>query len=347
MTDSALRIDGSQGEGGGQIIRSSLALSLVTGRPFAIDNIRANRPRPGLRRQHLAAVIAAAQVGQADMRGAELGSRRLIFEPRGVKPGRLTFSVGTAGSATLVLQTVLPALILAREKSKLTIEGGTHNPMAPPFDFVARTFLPLVNRLGPTVATELVRPGFFPAGGGKFIAHIEPTAKWARFELLARQPLKSRRARAMVANLPRHIGERECQTIVKAKGWHTTECSVEQIDDSAGPGNVVLIELDFENVCEVVTGFGKQGVPAERVARGAVREANRFIESGVPVGPHLADQLMLLLAIGHHVGSGGGTFRTSELTKHSTTQLEVIREFLQIAGQVVHDEDGSVLVRFE
>jgi RNA 3'-terminal phosphate cyclase (ATP) len=160
-----LTIDGSQSEGGGQVLRSSLALSLVTGRPFAIENIRAGRKKPGLLRQHLTAVLAAAEVSAAEVEGAALASRRLLFRPGRVRAGDYAFRVGTAGSATLVLQTVLPALLLAEGESTLTLEGGTHNPMAPPVDFLENAYLPLVNRLGPRVKVQLVRPGFYPAGG--------------------------------------------------------------------------------------------------------------------------------------------------------------------------------------
>src|SRR5262245_2007058 len=160
-----ITIDGSAGEGGGQILRTALALSLVTARPFRIERIRAGRPKPGLLRQHLTAVQAAAKVGAARISGAEVGSLELTFEPTGLRGGAYDFAVGTAGSATLVLQTLLPALLRAREPSQLTIEGGTHNPYAPPFDFLARTFLPVLRRMGAAIEARLEAPGFYPAGG--------------------------------------------------------------------------------------------------------------------------------------------------------------------------------------
>ena len=171
-----LTIDGSFGEGGGQILRTALALSLVTGRECRLEKIRAGREKPGLLHQHLAAVNAAAAISRADVEGATLGSRELIFRPNGIAPGEYTFSVGTAGSATLVLQTVFPALLTATGSSGLVLEGGTHNPLAPPFEFVAKSFLPLINRLGPTVRAKLDRHGFYPAGGGKIRVTIEPAA---------------------------------------------------------------------------------------------------------------------------------------------------------------------------
>ena len=175
MNKSILTIDGSYGEGGGQVLRSSLAMSLVTGRPFVIENIRAGRKKPGLMRQHLTAVNAAVEVSHAEAAGAAIDSARLEFRPGQVTAGKYKFSVGTAGSATLVLQTVLPALLLADGESHLTLEGGTHNPFAPPLDFLTKAYLPLVNRMGPKVTVDpFYRPGFYPAGGGKFTVHVQP-----------------------------------------------------------------------------------------------------------------------------------------------------------------------------
>src|SRR5689334_21475989 len=167
-----MRIDGSFGEGGGQILRTALGLSLATGRPFRIENIRAKRAKPGLLRQHLTAVEAAKQVGSAEVEGAALGSMTLSFAPGVVKGGNYHFTIGTAGSCTLVLQTILPALITAAEPSEVVIEGGTHNTMAPPYYFMEKTFVPVLNRMGADVALRLYRFGFYPAGGGKMAAVI-------------------------------------------------------------------------------------------------------------------------------------------------------------------------------
>ena len=203
-----ITIDGSEGEGGGQILRTALALSLVTGRPFRIDGIRAGRRKPGLMRQHLTAVQGAAQVSGARVSGGDLGSRTLSFEPSQVRGGEYRLAVGTAGSATLVLQTVLPALLLAREPSRLTLEGGTHNPYAPPFDFLARTFLPILRRMGASIDVRLEMHGFYPAGGGRFAVAIEPCAALGRLSLLERGATRVT-ARAIVASLPETIAKRE------------------------------------------------------------------------------------------------------------------------------------------
>jgi RNA 3'-terminal phosphate cyclase (ATP) len=308
-----ITIDGSFGEGGGQILRSSLALALVTGTPVTIEHIRARRTKPGLRPQHLTAVRAAAEVGQAEVEGDAVGSQRLVFRPQAAHPGAYHFRIGTSGSTTLVLQTVLPALLVAAGPSQVTLEGGTHNPLAPPFEFFARTYLPVLRQMGHIVEARLERHGFSPAGGGRLTVSVEPAAEWRGFDLLQRGRLLGRRVRALVASLPEHIGERECATAVRKLGLRRDEAAVELIDGSSGPGNVLLIELEFEHVCEVISGFGKRGVKAEKVAADACREARRFLDADVPVGEHLADQLLLPLAIGAARGSGGGCFRTFAL----------------------------------
>ncbi|MFN7134491.1 MAG: RNA 3'-terminal phosphate cyclase, partial [Myxococcales bacterium] len=187
-----LTIDGSMGEGGGQIIRTSLACALITGKSFRITKIRARRAKPGLMRQHLTAVRAAAEIGDAEVTGAEVGSSELTFRPGKLRAGDYHFAIGTAGSTTLVLQTVLPALLMASGPSSVVLEGGTHNPMAPTYDFLERCFLPLVERLGPRVSTRLERPGFYPAGGGRWSVQLAP-APLKGFELLERGELRARR----------------------------------------------------------------------------------------------------------------------------------------------------------
>jgi RNA 3'-terminal phosphate cyclase (ATP) len=317
-----LVLDGSEGEGGGQILRSALALSLLTGTPFRIDNIRAGRPRPGLMRQHLTAVEAAAAIGGAEVSGAEIGARSLFFRPGKVRGGDHRFSVGTAGSTTLVLQTVLPALLTAAEPSSLLLEGGTHNPASPPFDFLVRSFLPLVKRMGPEVTATLERPGFYPAGGGRLRVRVTP-ARLRPLELEERGAIVSRKARALLSNLPRSIGERELLRLRERLGWDDRAFAIEMVD-AAGPGNVALVELEAEQVTEVFVGFGEKGVRAEMVADRAADEVDAYLATDAPVGPHLADQLILPLAL------AGGSFRTVAPTEHTRTQLAVVQRFLEV-----------------
>ncbi len=322
-------IDGSFGEGGGQILRTSLALSLVTGKPFRIEKIRAGRKRPGLLSQHLTAVKAAAEIGKAEVTSATLGSMQLTFVPRQVSPGDYAFATQTAGSATLVLQTVLPALMLASAPSHLKLEGGTHNPFAPPFDFLAKTFLPLINRMGPRIEAVLERPGFYPAGGGKFNVTIEPVKRLKQFELNERGQILSQCARVVVAKLPRHIAERELAVIKRKMAWDDSWLQLEVVENSAGPGNVVSIEIACEHLTEVFTGFGQRGVPAETVAHQAVEAAQRYLAAEVAAGEHLADQLLIPMAL-----AGGGSFTTFPLSSHATTNRQVIQQFLEVKIEI-------------
>jgi RNA 3'-terminal phosphate cyclase (ATP) len=320
-----ITIDGAIGEGGGQILRTSLSLSLVTGAPFRMVKIRAARRKPGLLHQHLTAVKAAAAVGCAEVEGAEAGSSEVIFRPRTVKPGEYGFSVGTAGSAGLVLQTVLPPLLTASGPSLLTLEGGTHNPMAPSFDFLARAFFPLLRRMGPGIVAELERPGFYPAGGGCFRVSIEPVPRLSPLDLRERGEVRHTSARAVVARLPRHIAERELEVVRRCLGWDESCLAVEIIEPAVGPGNVLILEVASDHVTEVFTGFGERGVRAETVAERAADEVKQYLGAGVPVGRHLADQLLLPMAL-----AGAGAFHTVALSPHSTTNIEIIRRFIEV-----------------
>ena len=321
-----LTIDGSFGEGGGQILRTALALSLVTGKPFRIENIRAGRKNPGLLRQHLTAVNAATEISQAEVTGAAIGSQQLTFAPGSVVSGNYAFSVGTAGSTTLVLQTVLPALLIATGRSKVILEGGTHNPFAPPFDFLEKSFLRLVNRMGPSVTAELERPGFYPAGGGRMSVTIEPSGKLDRLDLPARGEVIARRVKAVVANLAISIAERELKVIAQKMSWPRESMKAETIERSPGPGNVVTIEIECEHVTEVFTGFGERGLRSEAVAEKAAQQARRYIGSEAAVGEYLADQLLIPMAM-----TGGGSFTTLPLSRHTTTNIGVIGKFLDVS----------------
>jgi RNA 3'-terminal phosphate cyclase (ATP) len=335
-----ITIDGSAGEGGGQILRTALALSLVTGKPFRIEKIRAGRDKPGLLRQHLTAVEAAAAIGQARARGAASGSRELAFEPGAIVAGDHRFAVGTAGSATLVLQTILPALAIASGPSRLVLEGGTHNPFAPPFEFLDRAFLPLLRRMGADVRLTLERPGFYPAGGGRFRALIQPAGRFERLELLERGAVERRLARALVANLPLSIAERELRELGAILGLEKHELRSEDVKGSAGPGNVLLVEVTSEHLTEVFAGFGQRGVSAEQVARDTGEQVRSYLAAGVPVGEHLADQLLLPMAM-----AGGGAFRTMAPTQHALTNADVIRRFLDV--EVAIAREGEQMHRVE
>ena len=333
-----IQIDGSLGEGGGQILRTSLSLSLATGRPFRIEKIRAKREKPGLLRQHLTAVQAAAEIGSGEVEGASLRSAALTFIPGEVRAGDYRFAIGTAGSGTLVLQTILPALMTASGPSRIEIEGGTHNPAAPPFDFLQRSFLPLMERMGPGIKVTLQRYGFYPAGGGRFTVEITPRAALTPIILDQREDLIAKRAIALVANLPYHIARRELDEVGRLLEWPAEALSCQDTKNSTSPGNLVMIEVKTHEVTEIFTAFGKPRVSAEEVAADAAEQARVYLNSTAAVGEHLADQLLLPLAL-----AGGGSFTACSLNLHARTNMEVIRQFLPVRFEVA-DGEGCCVV---
>lgn len=333
-----IEIDGSLGEGGGQIVRSSLALSLLTGKPFTIRNIRAGRAKPGLMRQHLTALNAAAEVGNANVTGAEVGSREISFEPTEIRRGEFDFQISTAGSITLVLQTVLPALMIGTEESRISLSGGTHNLMAPPFDFLARSYVPQLEKMGPKVQLGLDAWGFYPAGGGQFDATIRPVEAMTNFNLNERGKLLTRRLRSIVSSLPVKIAQRETDRIARKLNWDRAEVEHIEVENPRGPGNIVFAELVYENVTAVFTGFGRMGITSEKVADGVVRDVRKYLKLDAPVGPHLADQLMLPMAIAAHFSTTTSQFRTGPLTQHSVTHADIIRKFLNVNVNIEHDD---------
>ncbi|WP_028312088.1 RNA 3'-terminal phosphate cyclase [Derxia gummosa] len=332
-----IEIDGSEGEGGGQMLRSALSLSMCTGQPVRVVNIRAKRSRPGLMRQHLACVLAARDVCDAEVTGAEPGSREVGFVPGAVRGGEYHFAIGTAGSCMLLLQTVLPPLLLAREPSRLLLAGGTHNPLAPPFPFIERAFLPLLERMGARVEAKLHRHGFFPAGGGQVEVEVWPAAAGADgrpallpFDLTERGEPREAWGEALVAAVPRHVAERELAVLATAFGWREAQLRIPPLRANEGPGNAVVASFSCGQVCEVFAAFGEKAVTAETVARRVVNEARGWLESGAAVGPHLADQLLLPLALAV-VHSGRATrFTCSSVTEHLRSNAAVIARFLPI-----------------
>ncbi len=345
--DIDITIDGSQGEGGGQILRSSVALSAITGKSLRVINIRAGRRKPGLMRQHLTSVQAAASVCNAELYGATSGASEITFLPQSVQSGSYHFRVGTAGSAMLVLQAVLPPLLTADGPSTVTIEGGTHNMMAPPFDFLSRSWVPLIERMGSRVSAGIERHGFYPAGGGKVVFEIDPSASLAGFDLMDAGRVQNRRLRAVISDLSRDIAKREIKQALRKLNWPADSAAIEHVE-SNGPGNVLLAEVECDNVTFVGCGFGKIGVRAEQVADGVVRGVRSWIKNRAPVGPFLADQLMLPLALSAVQPSDcgvrrGGSFLTGPLTEHSKTQMDLLPLFLPVALTASPQHDATLV----
>ncbi len=319
-----ITIDGSTGEGGGQILRTSLGLSMYTGKPFRIYNIRARRKKPGLLRQHLTCALAAKEICGAEAKGAAMGSSDLTFLPGTVQPGEYRFAVGTAGSASLVLQAVLPALLTASGDTRLTLEGGTHNRQAPPFDFIDRSFLPILRSMGPGVRAQIERYGFFPVGGGRYTVAVRPAPHLRELDLNERGKLKRHTAVGIVSKIRTEIAADEAKTI--ARRLALKKCMEKVMDvDSPGPGNAAMLISEFENVTEVFTGFGERGMPRRDVAAQVIREAKGYLKAEGAVGPHLADQLLIPLAM-----AGKGSFTTTKPTEHTRTNIETIQRFIHV-----------------
>jgi RNA 3'-terminal phosphate cyclase (ATP) len=332
-------IDGSEGEGGGQILRNSAALSLITGKPFTIGNIRGKRSKPGMMRQHVTAIESAAVIGSAECSGLSVGSSELTFRPGTVIPGEYHFAVGSAGSTSLVLQTILVPLIMTNGPSRIVLEGGTHNMMAPPFDFIDRCFLPIINRMGPVVAAKLIRHGFYPRGGGRIEVDIQP-APLRQMDCIDRGARQSESAVALLTAIPFEIAQRELDTARKILGWSEEVFAVRQLPEEQGPGNILMIEAAFKNVTEISSGFGQLGVPAHRLAKTAAQRMKGYLASDAFAGPYLADQLLLPFAL-----AGGGSFTTVKPSQHLLTAIDIIHRFLDIDIQLTKLEGGTHLVR--
>ncbi|CRM43366.1 MULTISPECIES: RNA 3'-terminal phosphate cyclase [unclassified Pseudomonas] len=336
MKQDLIELDGAIG--GGQVLRSGLSLSMVTGLTLRIKNIRAKRSRPGLMRQHLTAVLAAAQVCGAKVQGAELGSQTLVFEPGPIQGGEYRFSIGTAGSCTLVLQTLLPALLRAPTASRVTICGGTHNPLAPPVDFLQRAWLPLLQRMGARIELSLNRYGFVPAGGGELEAFIQPS-ELMPLQLMQRGKLLAARAVTLNAGLPAQVSERQFKRVRQRLSFADTQLFPVEIDPEQGPGNVLMLEFVHEHVTELFSAFGMAKVRAETVADQAIDQASEWRGTDTAVGEHLADQLLLPMAL-----AGGGHFTTSHMSEHLHSNMLVIQRFLPVVIESHVLEAGGLKV---
>lgn len=317
-------------------MRTSLALSLITGKAFRIDNVRAGRKNPGMQKQHLVCITSAAEIGAADVNGAAIGSRQFTFRPGPVTPGKYYFRIGTAGSTGLVMQTVLPPLMSRPGDSSVTIEGGTHNPWAPPYDFIEQTFIPLINSMGPVITADLHRLGFYPTGGGEVTYHIK-SAELSPFHFDADEPINKITSRVCVVNLPRSIAEREAAVLLRRLpmlGTGANSIQIEEVSNCRGQGNYIAIHVNRGPIVETITAIGGKGIRAEEVADSAANETEKYLNNGAPVGEHLADQLLIPLAL-----AGGGSYVTGELTEHTRTNITVIKKFLDV--EIRSEDMGS------
>lgn len=325
MSDAMLEIDGSFGEGGGQILRTSLALSLITGRPFHLFHVRAGRAKPGLQPQHLMSVRAAAAIGQAQVRGASRGSSDLVFEPGEVRSGAYRFDIGTAGSTGLVLHTLyLPLALRGDGPSELTLVGGTHTDTSPCYHFLDTTWRRYLQLCGLPVSLRMHRPGFYPRGGGLVEAHVQPTAALEAIQLGRRGPVKVSGFSA-VAGLGPHIAHRQARRARFRLEQKGLDVELEEESWDGGPGTVVALVVETSPVPTLFFALGARGKPAERVADEAVDQVLDYLAAGdALVDPHSADQIVLPLSL----APGPSEYLVTEVTQHLTTNIAVIRMFL-------------------
>jgi RNA 3'-terminal phosphate cyclase (ATP) len=340
-----IQIDGSFGEGGGQIIRTSLSLAAMTGRAVEIINVRARRTRPGLQPQHLAAVRAAAALCNARLTGDAVGSMFLAFEPQSaVAAGEYQFEIGTAGAAPLVVQTVLMPLTQAGGVSKVRVTGGTHLPHAPPVDYLEAVYLPILRRAGLEVSLTYSAAGFYPRGGGQIDVEILPSLAPRPLDLSERGRLESLRAFVITSNLPEHVMERGAATVERAMKAVGRSVMLERRDKpSLGPGAAVVVAAQCQTGLAAFTGIGELRKPMEKVAEAPCKEFMQWWKSGAACDEHLADQLVLPLSF----AAGESRWTTPVVTEHLRTVLWVVQHFLPIEVVLEEREDGSGEVRLQ
>ncbi|HID63224.1 MAG TPA: RNA 3'-phosphate cyclase [Anaerolineae bacterium] len=352
-----ITIDGSYGEGGGQVLRTSLSLSALLGEAVRIKDIRAKRPRPGLQAQHLTGVLATAQICNAELKGAELGSQTLTFAPQSPpQAGNYTFDVaearkgGSAGSTSLVFQTLLLPLAFADGDSHLTIRGGTHVAWSPPFHYLKHVYLPTLARMGIEATVEINQWGWYPIGGGEIKAGVRGQGVRDResspipcplspIALVERGELKRLWGISALSNLPAHIGQRQKRQVERLLRERGFTPEIEIVDaPSPGQGTVVFLVAEFENVVAGFTSYGARGKRAEKVAEEACREFIRYYDSGQALDRHLADQLILPLSL----AAGQSSFTTCEVTQHLLTNVEVVQRLMEVKAEI---EGKEVLVK--
>ncbi len=347
MNREYVKVDGSLGEGGGQVLRASLALSMALGRPFRMVNIRAKRPKPGLKRQHLACVQAAQRICGAEVAGDTINSTEICFAPGFVRPGEYCFDIGSGGSCTLVLQALVPALLTSSGPSRLTVTGGTHVPFAPPFEFLRDTLFPWLEKFGPRLSAYMDQPGFMQIGGGRITVEINPVPALKPLDARACGAFTGADGHIRLYNLDTGIAEREKAALLaenlrdlglveETLGVETKSRAVE------GPGNVLLVTVRRESGMTVCTGIGRRGVAAEAVARQAADRAMSFLRAEVPVEKHLADQLLVPLAL-----AGGGAFLTEKPSLHTKTCMELLPLFMDITARAVQQNAKACLITLE
>ena len=341
-----LEIDGNYGEGGGQILRSSLSLSAILNRPVHINGVRAGRKKPGLAPQHLTSVNAVAAITNAEVTGGQLGSQTLTFRPQEISGGDYTFDVAeirpSAGTLSLVFQSIALPLSFAKVASTVTLHGGTHVPWSPTVHYLQEVFVPMAVRFGFEGSIQLNRWGWYPKGGGEAIVKVQPTVDWHGVEFENRGKLQAIHATSAGSNLPEHIINRQQKQIKKRLGRFDSLVNIERVKGtSIGRGTLVFLKAEFENVQVGFSALGARGKRAERVADEACEALFGFVKSGAAIEPHLADQLVLPMAL----AKGESRFTTSQITRHLTTNIWLVQQFLPVRFEVngAENEPGVIV----
>lgn len=342
MNNDTITIDGSIGEGGGQILRTSLTLAAITGRKLVIENIRANRKKPGLMRQHRTCVLAAAKACNAKVEGSELGSTKLSFTPNSIQAGEFEFSIGTAGSTVLVAQTLMPILLFAAGESTVKLTGGTHNDMSPSLCFFTRSYLPVLKHMGVAVDVHQTSYGFNPAGGGVWQLKVKPLSKLKPVTIKEVELCEQdKQINVLHSKIPIKVCQREIETVCEKLNW-PIDCASTVHAESPGAGNSVQVITQGQYHQNMIEVFGQYGLPADRVARRAAKQMNTFLHSQASVTVHLADQLLLPMAL-----AGSGSFTTSKPSQHTLTNIAVIEQFLAIKIEVDQIDDFKWKITIE
>ena len=339
MGEKMVEIDGGMGEGGGQIIRTSLSLSALLGVPFRIENIRENRPKPGLRAQHLAAVRAVKRICNARVEGDAIGSVRLLFEPGKPEGGSYRFEIGTAGAVPLVLQALLPPLLFADAESRVSLSGGTHVPISPTFHFVSKVFFPVLSEMGIEARASIRNYGFYPRGGGEIEAQVTPVGSGplGPFVLPEKKAIWAVRGVSAVANLPMSIGERQKSAALEVLKALSLSVDIDVVSvPSQGTGTFLFLEAEGSPCRAGFSSIGVRGKRAEVVGKEAAFALLEYYRRPGSVDPHLADQIVLYLAL----AAGTSSFTTTDVTAHLLTNIAVIERFTH-SRSVVEGHVGS------
>jgi len=343
-----ITIDGSMGEGGGQILRTALALSIVTGEPFRMINIRARRSNPGLQQQHLTSVMAAAKVSGARVDGAYRGSTSITFEPHSVKCGDYTIDIGTAGSISLVLQTLLPVLVIANcNRVTLEITGGTDVPKAPPIDYMRHVLAHNLSLMGPRVNIEVIRRGHYPRGGGRVKVTVEPAAKLRLIRITELGELRGVWGISHAVRLPSHVAVRQAKAAEEYLAQLglspkiTLEYYEQGSDPHLGPGSGITLWAESTNGQRIGSdALGERGKPAEAVGREAAEGLAAVIKAGAAFDDHMGDMLVPFLAL----ANGESQYTVANLTSHLSTNIEVVKMFIKTEIEAIK-RTSNILIK--